>query len=79
MHWDNGCGLNVIYGVDSVAKLDTVTTVCYGEKKVWDSRKDAADFFLEAIAGSEGSECERYTAIYAKLVQGLGVCSDDAD
>lgn len=30
--WDNGCGLNVVYGEDIVKKLDTVTTVCYGEK-----------------------------------------------
>ena len=22
MHWDNGCSLNVIYGVDSVAKIE---------------------------------------------------------
>lgn len=79
VRWDNGSGLNVVYGEDSCRKLDSVTTVCYGEKKVWDSRKEAADFFLEAIAGSEGAECERYTTIYAKLVQGLEVCSDDAD
>lgn len=79
MHWDNGSGLNVVYGEDIVKKLATVTTVCYGEKQVWNSRKEAADFFLEAIAGSEGAECERYTTIYTKLVSGLGVCSDDAD
>lgn len=79
MHWDNGSGLNVVYGEDIVKKLDTVTTICYKETKVWDSRKDAADFFLQAIAGSEGAECERYTTIYAKLVSGLEVCSDDAD
>jgi len=79
MHWDNGSGLNVVYGEDIVKKLDTVTTICYKETKVWDSRKDAADFFLQAIAGTEGAECERYTTIYAKLVQGLEVCSDDAD
>ena len=77
--WDNGSGLNVVYGEDSATRLDTVTTICYGEKRLWDSRKDAADFFLQAIAGSEGSECERYTTVYAKLVQGLEVCSDDAD
>ncbi len=29
--------------------------------ETWDSRKEAADFYLRAIAGSEGSECERYT------------------
>ena len=79
MRWDNGSGLNVVYGEDVVKKLATVTTVCYGERKVWDSRKDAADFFLQAIAGTEGAECERYTTIYAKLVSGLEVCSDDAD
>ena len=79
MRWDNGSGLNVVWGEDAVRKLDTVITVCYGERKVWDSRKEAADFFLQGMAGTEGSECERYTAIYTKLVMGLGVCSDDAD
>lgn len=79
MHWDNGSGLNVVYGEDIVKKLDTVTTVCYGQTKVWDSRKEAADFFIQAIAGSEGAECERYTTIYARLISGLEVCGDDAD
>ena len=79
MRWDAGSGLNVVYGEDIVKKLATVTTVCYGEKQVWDSRKEAADFFLQAIAGTEGAECERYTTIYTKLVSGLEVCSDDAD
>lgn len=79
MRWDTGSGLNVVYGEDIVKKLDTVTTICYGEKQTWDSRKEAADFFPQAIAGSEGAECERYTTIYTKLVSGLEVCSDDAD
>lgn len=79
MRWDTGSGLNVVYGEDIVKKLATVTTVCYGEKQMWDSRKEAADFFRQAIAGTEGAECERYTMIYAKLVSGLEVCSDDAD
>lgn len=79
MHWDNGSGLNVVYGEDIVKKLDLVTTICYGKTDVWDSRKEAADFFLHAIAGSEGAECERYTTIYTKLVSGLEVCSDDIE
>lgn len=74
--WDNGSGLNVVYGEDSCRRLDSVKTVCYGKEELWDSRKDAADFFLQAIAGSEGSECERYTTIYAKLIEGLDVCTD---
>ena len=32
--WDNGSGLNVVYGEDIVKKLDSVTTVCYGEKEM---------------------------------------------
>lgn len=79
VRWDNGSGLNVVYGEDIVKKLESVTTICYGEKRVWDSRTEAANFFLQAIAGSEGAECERYTTIYAKLVLGEEVCSDDAD
>ena len=79
VRWDNGSGLNVVYGEDSCRKLDSVKTICYGKEELWDSRKDAADFFLQAIAGSEGAECERYTTIYTKLISGLEVCSDDAD
>ena len=75
--WDNGSGLNAILGIDSVKKLDSVTTVCYKDKRVWDSRKEAADYFLQAIAGSEGSECERYTRIYAQIVTGEKICSDE--
>lgn len=75
--WDNGSGLNVVYGEDVCRKLDVVKTICYGKEDVWDTRKEAADFFLRAIAGSEGSECERYTKIYTELILGKEVCSDE--
>lgn len=45
--------------------------------ETWDSRKEAADFYLRAIAGSEGSECERYTKIYTELLMGKEVCNDE--
>lgn len=77
VHWDNGSGLHIIYGEDICRKLDTVKTVCYGKEEIWDSRKEAADFFLEAVAGSEGSECERYIRIYTELLMGKPVCSDE--
>ena len=77
--WDNGSGLNVAYEVDEVEILDTVTTVCDGREQVWDSRKEAADFFLEGIAATEGSECERYTNIYVKLISGKKYCTDEPD
>lgn len=74
--WDNGSSLHVVYGEDACRKLETVRTICYGKEDVWDSRKEAADFFLRAIAGSEGSECERYTKIYTELLMGKAVCTD---
>ena len=77
MRWDNGSGLNVVYGEDSVKKLDTVKVTCYGKTEVWDTRKEAADFYFEAICNTEGSECERYTKIYAELFQGKTECSDE--
>ena len=77
--WDNGCGLNVVYGVDEVENLDSVTTVCYGEEKVWDSRKEAKDYFLEGLKATEGSERERYAAIYTKLILGKNYCTDELD
>ena len=77
--WDNGCGLNVVYGVDEVENLDSVTTVCYGEEKVWDSRKEAKDYFLEGLKATEGGERERYATIYTKLILGKNYCTDDLD
>ena len=77
--WDNGCGLNVVYGVDEVEILDSVTTVCYGEEKVWDSRKEAKDYFLEGLKATEGSERERYATIYTKLILGKNYCTDELD
>ena len=74
--WRTGGSLRVVYGEDACRKLDAVKTVCYGKEDVWDSRKEAADFFLRAIAGSEGSECERYTKIYTELLMGKSVCTD---
>ena len=75
--WDNGCGLNVAYGEDKVKKLDSVRITCYGQTEVWDDRKEATDFFLEAIAGSDGSERDRYSKIYAELMSGKTKCSDE--
>lgn len=75
--WDNGSSLNVIYGEDVCRKLDVVRVICYGKEEQWDSRKEAADFYFRAIAGSEGSECERYTKIYTELLLGFAACSDE--
>jgi len=75
--WDNGSHLGIVYGEDSCKKLDSIKITCYGKEERWDSRKDAADFYLKAIAGSEGSECERYTKIYTELLMGFTECADE--
>jgi hypothetical protein len=77
--WDNGSGLSVAYGEDSCRKLDSVVTVCYGERQVWDDRKDAAAFFLEAMTATEGSEQSRYTKIYTEIMGGLSECTDEEE
>ena len=77
--WDNGCGLNVVYGVDEVEILDSVTTVSCGEEKLWDSRKETKEFFLEGLKAIDGSERERYATIYAKLIIGKNYCTDELD
>jgi len=54
-----------------------VKTKCYGKVDVWESREKAKDFFLEAMMNSEGSEHDRYSAIYIQLMNGLDFCSDE--
>ena len=54
--WDNGCGLNVVYGEDVVKKLDSVVVITYGQKQIWDSRSEATKFYFKATCGCEGAE-----------------------
>ena len=75
--WDNGSGLNVVYGEDLCRKLDAVKTICYNKEQEWDSREEAMKFFLDAMMESDGSERERYAIIFAKLKLGMEVCDDD--
>ena len=55
---------------------ETVRTVCYDTEDIWKSREEAKQFFLQAMAGCEGSERERYTNIYMKLLMGMNDCDD---
>ena len=77
VNWDNGSGLNVVYGEDKCVKLDPVTTICYGEKQEWQERWQAIDFFATAIMSSEGSEQSRYNKIYFELISGYEVATDE--
>ena len=77
VRWQTGSSLKVILSEDRIRKINGVITVCYGQREYWRSRKQAADYFLEGISASDGSECERYSKIYAELIRGETVCSDE--
>lgn len=77
--WDCGSSLGVVYGKDECKLLDSVTTICYGKRKVWDSREEAIREFIAAMASVEGSQRDRYTNVYINLMSGLSVCGDGTD
>lgn len=54
-----------------------IEITCYGKKKVWMDREAAKQFYLECMAGSEGSERDRYTNIYIDLMSGKTECFDE--
>ena len=56
--------------------MDRVTTICYGQKKEWDDRWEAVDFFKEGAMACDGSEKDRYTTILLKLLAGETTSSD---
>ena len=63
----------------SMNRKRKVTTVCNGQKRVWDSREDAKSHFLEALMNSDGEEYDRYSGIYIQLQNGLSYCTDGED
>lgn len=55
---------------------EQVLITCYGQKEKM-RREDAIDFYLEGIGCSDGSERERYYAIYTQLMQGCKTATDE--
>lgn len=60
----------------SKTKNDPVVVKCYGNTETWECRADAMAFYMEAMAASEGSECERYKNVFVALAAGEKICSD---
>lgn len=56
---------------------EIIEVTCYGEKEIWHDRKKALNFYLQAMASSEGSERNRYTNIYFDLMSGKDKCCDE--
>ena len=77
VRWQTGSSLKVILSEDRIRKINGAITICYGHREYWRSRKEAADYFLEGLCATEGSESERYSKIYAELICGKTVCSDE--
>ena len=77
VRWQTGSSLKVILSEDRIRKVNGAITICYGHREYWRRRKEAADHFFEGLCATEGSECERYSKIYAELIRGETVCSDE--
>lgn len=55
---------------------ERVTVTCYGRKESM-TREQAIDKYYEGMCYCEGSERERYTNIYVKLMGGETEVNDD--
>ena len=53
-----------------------VTTVCNGNKEVWNEREEAQAFFLRQMMTTAGEERDRAECIYIQLIHGLDKCED---
>ena len=69
----------VVIAISEVNKMEKIITVCYRQRQEWNSRKEAEMYFLEGMMNSDGSERERYTAIYLKLLAGDAICTDNEE
>ena len=54
-----------------------VTTICYKEKREWETREEALRFFLEGVRESDGSEKARYAAICCQILDGMELATDE--
>ena len=79
MSWDNGSGLNVVYGEDAVKILDPVKVICYGKEEEWEERSEAIAFYRKAekSCDPDSSERLRYLTIWEALVAGEKVARDE--
>ena len=55
---------------------DIVEVITYGKSEKM-KREDALAKFIEYMAGSEGSERDRYTNVYLDLIAGKSICKDE--
>lgn len=56
-----------------------VDVICYGNKRHFNTRKEAIKYFLECMSCSEGAERERYTRIYLELTNNFKSIVSDGE
>lgn len=61
----------------AMPKGQTVTTVCNGNRQVWNDREEAQAYFLELMISTDGEEHERAECVYIQLMHGLDECTDE--
>ena len=59
----------------NIHSLSVVKVICGENQDIMD-RGEAIEFYYDAMMSSEGSEKERYTNVYCKLMMGAKVASD---
>ena len=61
----------------AMPRTNKVTTVCNGNRQVWNDREDAKTYFLEMMMSTDGEEHERAECVYIQLLHRLDECSDE--
>ena len=80
MHWDNGSGLNVIYGEDCVKKIPIVQNcLLWKDRGVVFEGESRRIFLSRQFWEVKGGEQSRYMKIYNELKMGLDFCTDGED
>lgn len=58
-------------------KREIITVMCSDKEEIWGDRNEAIDFYLECMSFSDGTERERYSAIFEQLMTGATYCTDE--
>ncbi len=74
--WESGGGLGVVWGEDKIVLVDKVITICKGEKRIWEKKEIAIEFFAKAMIEGKGDELWRYFYVICNILLGFTVCTD---
>ena len=59
-----------------MSKAKPIIICCYNQIELWQSRKNAKDFYLDSALACEGSERDRYLRVFDDLRNGKDICTD---